>query len=152
MRDSLLKLDEFIPYRLSIASNLVSDMIANAYRALFDLTIPEWRIIAVVAEHDGITQQMIGTRTRMDKVMVSRAAIGLTARGLLGRIPNDADGRSHRLQLTPDGRALYEQVAPKALELERRLFASFDAAELATLIAMLRRVEAVVLSDETRST
>ena len=72
-----LVLADFIPYRLSVTSNLVSDSIARTYEALFGLTIPEWRLIAVIAETGGITQQAIGRATRMDKVTVSRAAIAL---------------------------------------------------------------------------
>ncbi|WP_447406394.1 hypothetical protein, partial [Clostridium perfringens] len=59
-----LKLDQFLPYRLSIASNRVSAAIASAYQALFGLKIPEWRLIAIIAEHDGITQQALGVATR----------------------------------------------------------------------------------------
>ena len=137
-----LKLDAFLPYRLSIASNLVSDAIASTYRALFGLRIPEWRLIAIIAESEGMTQQALGVATRMDKVAVSRAALALAARGLVERRPNPEDQRSHLLSLTASGRALYEQVAPKALEMEARIFAGFDAAELARFAAMLDRLEA----------
>lgn len=82
-----LKLDEFLPYRLSIASNRVSSAIATAYQSLFGLRIPEWRLIAVIAESDGLTQQALGVATRMDKVTVSRAAIALVDRGLVQRQP-----------------------------------------------------------------
>ena len=75
-----LVLDRFLPYRLSVTSNLVSDRIARAYAALFGLTIPEWRLVAVIAEVEAITQAEIGERTRMDKVTVSRAAASLIAR------------------------------------------------------------------------
>lgn len=142
----MLRLEEFLPFRLSFTSNLVSEMVAGAYRALFDLTIPEWRVIAVVAEHDGISQQGIGAVTRMDKVTVSRAAIALSARGLLVRGPNAGDRRSHLLSLTGAGRTLYAQVAPKALELEARVFAAFTPDEVAGFTAMLRRIDAVVLA------
>jgi DNA-binding MarR family transcriptional regulator len=140
-----LKLDAFLPYRLSITSNLVSEAIATSYEALFGLTIPEWRLIAVIAEHDGITQQTLGTRTEMDKVTVSRAAIALVDRGLVDRIPNPGDRRSHRLILTATGRALYAQVAPKALELEARIFGAFGAEELANFVTMLQRIDRVVM-------
>ena len=100
MAERPLILDEFIPYRLSVTSNLVSDAIARSYEALFGLTIPEWRLVAVVAERDGITQQAIGATTRMDKVTVSRAAIALVDRGLLARAANPDDRRSHLLRLT----------------------------------------------------
>ena len=109
-----LVLDRFLPYRLSVTSNLVSDRIARSYEALFGLTIPEWRLVAVIAEVEAITQAEIGERTRMDKVTVSRAAIALVERGLLARAPNPGDKRSHHLSLTDAGRDLYASVAPKA--------------------------------------
>ena len=141
-----LVLDDFIPYRLSVTSNLVSDSIARAYESLFGLTIPEWRLIAVIAETGGITQQAIGARTLMDKVTVSRAAIALVGRGLLARQGNPDDRRSHLLDLTDAGRDLYAAVAPKALDLESRIFAAFDPAEVAQFIDMLRRIESVALA------
>jgi DNA-binding MarR family transcriptional regulator len=142
-----LLLDKFLPYRLSITSNLVSDRIARAYEALFGLTIPEWRVVAVVAEAGAITQAEIGERTRMDKVTVSRAAIALVGRSLLARTPNASDRRSHLLSLTREGQALYEAVAPKALAMEAELFTRFSPAELEAFTAMLRRIDAAALED-----
>ncbi|TPG54387.1 MarR family winged helix-turn-helix transcriptional regulator [Sphingomonas glacialis] len=137
-----LKLDDFLPYRLSIASNRVSAAIASAYQALFGLKISEWRLVAVIAEGPGMTQQALGLATRMDKVTVSRAAAALVERGLVARQPNPGDQRSHMLALTTTGRALYDDVAPKALELEARVFGGFSPKEIATFRAMLDRIEA----------
>jgi DNA-binding MarR family transcriptional regulator len=137
-----LKLDQFLPYRLSIASNAVSDAIATAYRTLFGLRIPEWRLIAVLAEDGALSQQALCGRTRMDKVTVSRAAIALADRRLVERTPNPEDQRSHLLTLTGEGWALYEQVAPKALELERRVFDGIEPEEIEAFRAMLARLEA----------
>ncbi len=139
-----LKLDAFLPFRLSYTSNLVSESIARAYDRLFGLTIPEWRLVAVIAEQDGITQGSICTRTGMDKVTVSRAAIALSARGLVSRAPSTTDRRSHELALTGEGRALYAQVAPKALELEEQIFGGLEAEELRAFMATLRRIDAIV--------
>jgi DNA-binding MarR family transcriptional regulator len=137
-----LRLDDFLPYRLSITSNLVSEVIASAYRALFGLTIPEWRLVAVIAESEGITQQQVGQRTRMDKVTVSRATLALVGRGLVSRSPHASDRRAQMLELTASGRDLYAAIAPKALELERQLFAGFTPAELDTFTALLRKADA----------
>lgn len=145
MPDVSLRLDAFIPYRLSVTSNLVSETIASAYQALFGLSIPEWRLIAVIAEDEGTTQQQVGRRTRMDKVTVSRATIGLVDRGLVERRPHASDRRSQSLHLSAAGRDLYAQVAPKALELERRIFASFDPTEVAAFSEMLTRVQDATL-------
>jgi DNA-binding MarR family transcriptional regulator len=140
-----LVLDDFIPYRLSVTSNLVSDVIARTYEALFGLSIPEWRLVAVVAEGDGITQQAIGATTRMDKVTVSRAAIALAGRGLMARRPHPEDRRSHLLSLTEAGRQLYAAVAPKALALEEQIFSRLEQEEVAAFLATLRRIEAAAL-------
>jgi len=145
MPDVSLRLDAFIPYRLSVTSNLVSETIASAYQALFGLSIPEWRLIAVIAEDEGATQQQVGRRTRMDKVTVSRATIGLVDRGLVERKPHASDRRSQSLYLSTAGRDLYAQVAPKALELERRIFACFDPNEVAAFGDMLKRVQDATL-------
>ena len=138
-----LILDDFLPYRLSYTTNLVSDTIARAYDALFGLTIPEWRVVAVVAESSGVTQAAIGQKTRMDKVTVSRAAIALVDRGLLVREKHPEDRRAHQLALSETGRELYRAVAPKALELERMIFAQIDAEELKRFMATLRRIDAL---------
>ncbi|WP_431470257.1 MarR family winged helix-turn-helix transcriptional regulator [Sphingosinithalassobacter sp. LHW66-3] len=143
-----LKLDAFLPYRLSIASNRVSNAIATTYQALFGLRIPEWRLVAVLAEGGAMTQQALGARTHMDKVTVSRAAIALGDRGLVTRAPNPADQRSHLLTLSEAGWQLYREIAPKALELERQIFEAFSAEELGRLRQMLERLEAAAAAVE----
>jgi len=141
MKKNGLKLGTFLPYRLSIASNAVSDVIAGAYRSLFGLSVPEWRLVTVLAEREQATQFELGAATRMDKVTVSRAAIALVDRGLVVRAANPGDKRSHLLSLSGSGRELYGEVAPKALALEKELLAGFSAEERALLMAMLARVE-----------
>ncbi len=146
LRSRELRLDGFLPYRLSITSNLVSDHIASAYQQLFGLTIPEWRLIAIVAEEEAVAQSAVCERSRMDKVTVSRAAIAMVGRGLLARNAHDGDRRSHLLVLTEAGRELYADVAPKALELEAQLFAGFTPDELEAFVTMLHRIDAVALA------
>ena len=98
-----------------------------------------------MAEAGSITQQDICDRTRMDKTSVSRAAISLTQRGLLERRANAQDRRSRLLVLTPAGEELYAAIAPKALELERKIFSSFDPEEIAAFKSMLLRIDAAAL-------
>ena len=141
MPDTALRLDGYLPYRLSVASNAVSRLIARAYEDRFGLTIPQWRLIAVLGEHGPLTQQAIGMRTVMDKVTVSRATQGLVKRRLVQRAPHDADGRSHHLALSKAGERLYSEVAPVALEYEARLLEQFDPAAIEDLKRVLRHLE-----------
>ena len=131
-----------MPYRLSYSASLVSEAIAQRYSVNFNLTIPEWRVVAHIAEQSDITQQEIGLRTRMDKVTVSRAAIALAAHGFVSRNKNPVDRRSRLLSLTAAGRRLYAAIAPKALELERAVFGQFSAAEMAAFRNFLQRIDA----------
>lgn len=137
-----LVLERFLPYRLSLVSNIVSATVATAYQSLFDLTIPQWRLVAVIAEANFISQQEIGHRTRMDKVTVSRAAVVLVDRKLVKRTPNPHDQRSQLLELSPSGRKLYLRVAPKALAIERDIFGGFSDAEIRNFVVMLERIDA----------
>jgi DNA-binding MarR family transcriptional regulator len=148
---SALKLDAYLPYRLSVAANAVSDLIARAYQARFGLSIPQWRLVAVLGEDGLATPQALCARTLMDKVTVSRSAAGLVERDLVERAPNPADGRSHSLSLTAAGRALYEAVAPAALDYERRLLGAFTEDEAKAAHALLRRLQATALELGERS-
>ena len=137
-----LDLDEFLPYRMSVATNAVSQVIATAYEQRFGLKAPEWRVVAVLAQEGELTQQGLVRRTNMDKVSVSRAAQGLAQRGLVSRTPDPQDARSLRLTLTAEGRGLHRKLAPVILELERHLVAELGAGEVAQLKEMLRRLQA----------
>ena len=141
-----LKLADYLPYRLSVAANAVSDLIAKSYQARFGLSIPQWRLIAVLAETGPLTQQALCAQTVMDKVAVSRAAAALVERKLIARAANKADGRSHRLGLTAEGRALYADVAPSALAHEVSLLEDFSPFEVQTAHSLLRRLEAAAVA------
>ena len=140
MSSKRLRLDDFLPYRLSITSNAVSDLIARSYRTRFGLKIPEWRVMAVLGEVESATQRELVASTAMDKVTVNRATKALDDRGLVGRAPNKADGRSHHLALTEEGRALYEEIVPLALAIEEQLVSVMGAGEADKLSETLKKL------------
>lgn len=144
-----LRLDAFLPYRLSVASNAVSTRISASYRKRFGLKVAEWRLIAILAEGSEMTPQALGNSARIDKISVSRAAAALIDRGLIVARDNPGDGRSHLLALTSSGRSLYDEIAPLALAMEAELLANFSAAERAQLVALLRRIETTAGTDST---
>jgi DNA-binding MarR family transcriptional regulator len=136
-----LRLDDYLPYRLSVAANAVSELIGRAYVNRFGLTVAQWRLLAVLAEDAPLTQQALCGRTVMDKVTVTRAARGLQARKLVKRLPNAQDGRSHRLVLSPAGERLYAEIAQVALEYQAALLQGLDPAEVQRLELLLRRLQ-----------
>ena len=138
----MLKLSEFLPYRLSIASNSLSSRIAAEYQSRFGLKIPEWRLMAVLGEGRPKTQRELVAVTRMDKVTVNRAAKALADRSLIARQAHEADGRSHHLELTETGWSLYDAIVPAALASETQLESNITPAERATMMAILAKLTA----------
>lgn len=136
----VLELEQFLPYRLSVLSNTVSQAIADCYERQFALSITEWRVMAVLGRYEGVSAREVAERTAMDKVAVSRALSGLIAAGRVRRRIAEHDKRQSVLQLTVKGWKVYDEVAPLALEHERRLLAHLSTEEQRWLTRILERL------------
>jgi DNA-binding MarR family transcriptional regulator len=139
-REGVLVLEAFLPYRLSVLSNTVSSRIAKSYAERFSLTVPEWRVMAVLGRFPGLTAGEVTERTAMDKVQVSRAVARLLKTRRIERREVDGDRRALHLFLSNEGRAVYSEIVPLALDYERRLGASLSAAERAQLEKLLAKL------------
>lgn len=139
-----LSLDEFLPYRLSVASNKVSAHIAKAYQARFGLSIPAWRVLAILSEKSPLSQLEITHLAAMDKVTVSRAVAGLLERGLITRKLTANDKRVQALSLTNEGQGVVDEIIPYAKGFERQLIALIGEDTSAQLDIILRTIEAAV--------
>jgi len=120
MKDELI-LEDFLPYRLSITSHTVSTNIARIYEKRFGVSIPEWRVIAVLGRYPGLSAVEVADRTLMDKVAVSRAVTKLIKTGRIDREFADADRRRSILNLSEEGKKVHNEIAPLALEFEQQL-------------------------------
>ncbi|MCP2678497.1 MarR family transcriptional regulator [Maricaulaceae bacterium NA33B04] len=137
-----LRLPDYLPYRLSVASNKASSLIAKAYQTRFGLSIWEWRVIAVLGgQARAMTAQGVCEATAMDKVTVSRAIRALDSRGLVRRKPKPEDKRASDVTLTEEGEAIYAEIAPSALDYEARMLAGFSDEERETLKTLLEKLE-----------
>lgn len=124
-------LDTFLPYQLSVASSRVSRAFAERYRRDFGLSIPEWRVLAHLAQAGAVSVREIHARVDLDKSRVSRAAARLEAAGHITKTSDPRDGRLVQLALTDKGRALVDRIIPVAMqyqaELEARLGKEADS-------------------------
>ncbi|NNF51096.1 MAG: winged helix-turn-helix transcriptional regulator [Gammaproteobacteria bacterium] len=140
LTDSAIDLEGFLPYRLSVLSNTVSTAIAGAYASRFGLTIPEWRIIAVLGRYPHIAAREVAEKTAMDKVAVSRAVNRLRSAGFVDHEVAAADRRRSVLALSDSGQALLGDVAPMAMAYEARLLEGFSEEQRTVLDAALQRL------------
>jgi DNA-binding MarR family transcriptional regulator len=135
-----LELERFLPYRLSILSNTISQAIADDYQRRFDLSVTEWRVMAVLGRFEGLSAREVAERTAMDKVAVSRALARLVGAGRVSRAVHDGDRRRSVLDLTDAGWAIHDEIAPTARRRERELLARLDAEEQAWLGRILDKL------------
>ncbi len=142
LEHAVLELERFLPYRLSVLSNRISQSIASAYAARFGIGVTEWRVIAVLGRYSGLSANEVAERTAMDKVAVSRAVARLLERGLLQRDTHGDDRRRSVLELSKAGYDVYDEVVPLALGFERQLLSPLDAGERAMLDALLSKLDA----------
>jgi len=135
-------LEGFLPYRLSLLTNTISQGIAARYRDAFGISVTEWRILAVLGRFPGLTASEVVERTAMDKVAVHRGVKALAERGLLERQTDGADRRRQNLYLTPStGQPLVHEIIPRALAFERDLLGALSAKESATLQTLLDKLQ-----------
>lgn len=140
-----LELERFLPYRLSILSNRISQAIARTYQDRFDLTMTEWRVMAVLARFDGegLSAREVAARTEMDKVAVSRAVARLVAARRVVRKLHAGDKRRSVLRLSARGWRIHDTVAPLARDHERAMLALLDADERRVLQRVLDKLAPV---------
>lgn len=128
--DDELILENFMPYRLARLSSTVSTTVARAYDKEFGLSIPEWRVIAILGRHPGLSAVEVADHTFLDKVAVSRAVTKLIKAGRIDREFADADRRRSILNLSEKGREVHDGVAALALAFERNLMEGLDGEEI----------------------
>jgi DNA-binding MarR family transcriptional regulator len=135
-----MNLDTFLPYRLALLAETVSQALAIVYRDRFDLSRDEWRILAALSEADEAKTSWVIARTTLDKMRVSRAVARMVEGGLLEKSPDPEDRRNFVLRLLPAGRALYARIVPMALSREEFLLEALDPAERAAFLQTLTRI------------
>lgn len=134
-------LERFLPYRLSVLTNVVSAGLASRYRARHPLSVTEWRILAVLGRFPGLSASEVCTRTAMDKVAISRGVRSLADMGLLERRTDDGDRRRQRLYIASGaGERVLREVVPVALRYERELLVSLDESERSALSAIVEKL------------
>ena len=125
-----LQLEAFLPYRLSLLSNAISGAIATVYEDKFAISMPEWRIMMILAEYPGISADDVCRRTKIEKSVVSRAVSRLLKRHLINRDMDEKDRRRSRLRLSETGLTVYDDVMPIARDYEAKLLSNLTGEEL----------------------
>ena len=140
-----VQLSQFVPYRMVHLASNISLALSKIYKQEFDISIPEWRVLAQLAEQQKLYSKDIGEITSMDKSKVSRAVKALESKHYLIRQADKKDNRAAYLSLTVHGVALYQKIAPKALQWEKHLIGVLKASESKDLMIIVDKLDKQVL-------
>ena len=135
-----LELEKFLPYRLSVLAQLVSEALHDLYAAPFGLSVTQWRVMAALGRFAPLTASEVGQQIVMDKVAGSRAVAGLMKRELIERATDLSDRRRASLRLSAKGRAMHAQIVPLALGYESELCQALSPEERDTLNGLCDRL------------
>lgn len=107
-------IQSLLSYQLSKVANAMSRGAALRYRREFDVSVGEWRTLALLGEISPLTLNKLARLAALDKAQMSRIIARLTERGLTLR--RFGAGRTTELSLTRKGRALYSRLITAANE------------------------------------
>lgn len=141
-QSSLLTLERYLPYRLSILSNRTSTLVAESYKDRFGLSITEWRIMAVLGEYPGVSADEISVKTQIEKSLISRAISKLLKRNLIQRQISKEDKRRSQIELSTMGFDVYSQIVPLSLKYEQQLLSCLSLQEQEDLSKLIDRLYA----------
>jgi DNA-binding MarR family transcriptional regulator len=140
MKRPVLDLETFLPYRLSVLTNTISGVLAEAYGKRYGLSISEWRVMAILGRFPESSAGEVAERAAMDKVAVSRAVSRLLDAGRIRRRFADADRRRSILELSDEGWRIYGKITPTILSYESALLSGLSRGERHQLDRLLARL------------
>ena len=136
-----IDLEHFLPYQLNQMASLVSADFAHVYQQKYDLTIPQWRVLANLAQYGKSNAKDLCTQANMDKSTVSRAIKSLLQRGYIQAELNQQDKRVTQVMLNEQGNAIYKLIAHDAQNWEAQLAKKFTKQQQTQLLNLLKELK-----------
>jgi DNA-binding MarR family transcriptional regulator len=148
---------DLLSYRLHRLSSLISRSAAMRYRGSFDVSLGEWRVIALLGAHAPLSLNELAKAADLDKGQASRVVTGLVGRGLARKKADASDSRAIDLTLTRAGERLYGGLMRAARSRNAHLLEALTKEERRLLERVLRKLEAearalIRAEDETLAT
>jgi DNA-binding MarR family transcriptional regulator len=146
------KLEAFLPFRLNLLAQEISERLSDIYAKRFNLDIPQWRILANLASRGEMSAQEIAFITFSHKSTISRAVAELEARKLIERTTSNKDKRAFAMRVTDKGAKLFEQLLPLVLAFEKDVLKKLKSSEQKMLLGGIAALERELLPDRRSET
>lgn len=133
---------DLLTYRLLRLSNTLGLYSSRRYRSQYDVTLPEWRVLSIIALLGTTSARDISRALATDKAWVGLTVQKLEQRGFLKRASDRQDGRRTLVNLTREGRDVHDAIMANARRRQRRLLGTLGDDGAEKLFASLDRLQA----------
>ena len=137
----MIKLATFLPYRIATLTSKLSNSFAEVYSDKYQLTVPQWRVIAHLAEKNTLTAKEICIEAGLDKSTTSRAVKQLLDGDIIIGKQAETDKRATELALTDKGISLYQELSNDAAKWQESLFENLTSEEQTVLFSILEKLD-----------
>jgi DNA-binding MarR family transcriptional regulator len=135
-------IDDLLLYRVNRMLSVAGSMVIRLCEGRFGITRREWRVLALLAQEQGLLSSQLAERAQLDRARTSRAVTSLVAKKLVRRDTGTSDRRQARLALTPAGKALYQELFPLVHGINVELLEVLSPADVRRLDGMLDALQA----------
>jgi DNA-binding MarR family transcriptional regulator len=136
--EEILKRSTYVPHYLMVVTNGLVWHSSRLYVTQLGIGLNECRILTILADSGAKSAVEICQILSINKAAVSRALQVLEERGY---ISSDAESGPRRVALTAKSRSVHRQIVEIARAREALLLQGFTAAEKATLLKYLQRMQ-----------
>lgn len=138
-RQALYDLEKSVGYLLNRAANIVAARFGDELKQ-HDINLQAWRVLAALSYQDRQSLTELANHTAAEFSYLSRSVAGLEARGLVERLPSPLDKRTVLMSLTPAGRTLVGELAPRGAAMEKLALAGVSKADVRITLQTLRAI------------
>ncbi|MEM1103928.1 MAG: MarR family transcriptional regulator [Pseudomonadota bacterium] len=110
-------------------------------RPFHKIALREWRVLATLGRFGRLSVGEISRITGGGHTVVSKAAKSLRSKGYVEATQSAADKRQTLVELTPDGLAAHDEIAPVRTKLLTEVEMGLTAAERKTLLRLCSKLE-----------
>jgi DNA-binding MarR family transcriptional regulator len=132
------RLDRRFPYWFARISRAFAHHLLPHVQSKFGLTLAEYRVLNTLTQLGPASTKDIASDGSLDKALVTRALVELTARGLVKQTVNGKDRRLRVATLTSSGRTLVAKVLPFVTARQQRLEKLLTAEETRVLVKAMK--------------
>ena len=111
------------------------------------VTLGMWYFLRVLWREDGLTQRQLSRRVGTMEPTALNAIGAMERQGFVTRVRSKVDRRRQHVHLTAKGLSLKAQLEPLAITVVRNASAGLSQREIASLLDLLKLVQANVLQE-----